>query len=60
MKILNELEDSGEEFMNKVASIYGTSHINIVTLLGFCLEGSKRVLVYEFMQNDPLRSLSLK
>ncbi|AES62876.1 cysteine-rich RLK (receptor-like kinase) protein [Medicago truncatula] len=54
VKILNELKDSGEEFMNEVASICGTSHVNIVTLLGFCLEGSKRALVYEFMQNGSL------
>ncbi|KAK2405280.1 LEAF RUST 10 DISEASE-RESISTANCE LOCUS RECEPTOR-LIKE PROTEIN KINASE 2.5 [Trifolium repens] len=54
VKILNELKDSGEEFMNEVASICGTSHVNIVTLLGFCLEGSKRALVYEFMHNGSL------
>jgi len=54
VKILTELKDSGEEFMNEVASIWGTSHVNIVTLLGFCLEGSKRALVYEFMQNGSL------
>ncbi|MCI41987.1 receptor-like kinase, partial [Trifolium medium] len=40
--------------MNEVASICGTSHVNIVTLLGFCLEGSKRALVYEFMHNGSL------
>ncbi|KAK2458724.1 LEAF RUST 10 DISEASE-RESISTANCE LOCUS RECEPTOR-LIKE PROTEIN KINASE 2.5 [Trifolium repens] len=54
VKILNELKDSGEEFMNEVSSICRTSHVNIVTLLGFCLEGSKRALVYEFMQNGSL------
>ncbi|CAJ2630684.1 unnamed protein product [Trifolium pratense] len=54
VKILNELKDSGEEFMNEVASICGTSHVNIVNLLGFCLEGSKRALVYEFMHNGSL------
>ncbi|CAK8574031.1 unnamed protein product [Lathyrus sativus] len=54
VKILNELKDSGEEFLNEVASIGRTSHVNIVTLLGFCLEGSKRALVYEFMQNGSL------
>ena len=54
VKILNELKDNGEEFMNEVSSICGTSHVNIVTLLGFCLEGSKRALVYEFMQNGSL------
>ncbi|KAK7357762.1 hypothetical protein VNO80_17058 [Phaseolus coccineus] len=54
VKILNELKDDGEEFINEVASISRTSHINIVTLLGFCCDGSKRALVYEFMSNGSL------
>ncbi|XP_038687885.1 LEAF RUST 10 DISEASE-RESISTANCE LOCUS RECEPTOR-LIKE PROTEIN KINASE-like 2.1 [Tripterygium wilfordii] len=40
--------------MNEVLSISRTSHVNIVTLLGFCLEGSKRALIYEFMSNGSL------
>ncbi|XP_064957404.1 LEAF RUST 10 DISEASE-RESISTANCE LOCUS RECEPTOR-LIKE PROTEIN KINASE-like 2.4 [Musa acuminata AAA Group] len=44
----------GEEFINEVASISRTSHVNIVGLLGFCLEGSKRALVYDFMPNGSL------
>ncbi|KAK4423543.1 LEAF RUST 10 DISEASE-RESISTANCE LOCUS RECEPTOR-LIKE PROTEIN KINASE-like 2.1 [Sesamum alatum] len=54
VKILNESKNDGEEFMNEVASISTTSHVNIVTLLGFCFEGSKRALVYEFMPNGSL------
>ncbi|KAI3453053.1 hypothetical protein Pfo_009716 [Paulownia fortunei] len=54
VKILHESKNNGEEFMNEVASISRTSHINIVTLLGFCFEGSKRALVYEFMPNGSL------
>ncbi|KAH1140340.1 hypothetical protein GYH30_029292 [Glycine max] len=41
VKILNELKENGEEFINEVASISKTSHINIVTFLGFCYHGSK-------------------
>ncbi|KAL0380793.1 UNVERIFIED_CONTAM: Rust resistance kinase Lr10 [Sesamum angustifolium] len=40
--------------MNEVASISRTSHVNIVSLLGFCFEGPKRALVYEFMPNGSL------
>ncbi|KAL2233404.1 LEAF RUST 10 DISEASE-RESISTANCE LOCUS RECEPTOR-LIKE PROTEIN KINASE-like 2.1 isoform X3 [Sesamum indicum] len=54
IKILNESRDDGEEFVNEVASISATSHVNIVTLVGFCFEGSKRALVYEFMPNGSL------
>ncbi|XP_065616661.1 PR5-like receptor kinase [Quercus suber] len=51
VKILNELKGNGEEFINEVASISRTSHVNIVTLKGFCFEGSKRALIYELMPN---------
>ncbi|KAL2561509.1 hypothetical protein GLYMA_20G118600v4 [Glycine max] len=54
VKILSELKDNGEDFINEVATISRTSHINIVNLLGFCCEGSKRALVYEFMSNGSL------
>ncbi|XP_014496699.1 LEAF RUST 10 DISEASE-RESISTANCE LOCUS RECEPTOR-LIKE PROTEIN KINASE-like 2.5 [Vigna radiata var. radiata] len=40
--------------MNEVASISRTSHVNVVQLLGFCLEGKKKALIYEFMPNDSL------
>ncbi|KAA8532695.1 hypothetical protein F0562_032728 [Nyssa sinensis] len=54
VKVLNKSKGNGEEFINEVASISKTSHINIVTLLGFCFEGSKRALIYEFMPNGSL------
>ncbi|KAJ1282416.1 hypothetical protein BS78_03G050100 [Paspalum vaginatum] len=54
VKMLKDTDGDGEEFMNEVASISRTSHVNIVTLLGFCLQGSKRALVYEYMPNGSL------
>ncbi|KAF3438586.1 hypothetical protein FNV43_RR21349 [Rhamnella rubrinervis] len=54
VKVLNTIKGNGEEFINEVASISRTSHVNIVTLLGFCVEGSKRALIYEFMPNGSL------
>ncbi|XVF71595.1 hypothetical protein PTKIN_Ptkin12aG0051100 [Pterospermum kingtungense] len=36
VKVLSESKGHGEDFMNEVASIGRTSHVNIVTLLGFC------------------------
>ncbi|KAL2321178.1 hypothetical protein Fmac_030147 [Flemingia macrophylla] len=57
IKILNASKKNGEEFMNEVASISKTSHINVVTLRGFSLEGSKRALIYEFMANGSLDKL---
>ncbi|WCJ21908.1 Protein kinase family protein [Euphorbia peplus] len=55
VKMLNvSKEELGEDFINEVAAISRTSHVNVVTLLGFCLEGQKRALVYEFMPNGSL------
>lgn len=54
VKILNISKGNGEEFINEVASISRTSHVNVVSLLGFCLEDSKRALIYEFMPNGSL------
>ncbi|CAL9779702.1 unnamed protein product [Musa acuminata subsp. burmannicoides] len=54
VKLLTASKGNGEEFINEVVSISRTSHVNIVSLLGFCLEGSKRALVYEFMPNGSL------
>ncbi|XP_058008460.1 LEAF RUST 10 DISEASE-RESISTANCE LOCUS RECEPTOR-LIKE PROTEIN KINASE-like 2.1 [Hevea brasiliensis] len=54
VKVLNASKGEGQEFINEVASISRTSHINIVTLLGFCFEGQKRALIFEFMPNGYL------
>nr|CAD1823505.1 unnamed protein product [Ananas comosus var. bracteatus] len=50
----NKIQGNEEEFINEVASISRTSHVNIVRLLGFCLDGSKRALIYDFMPNGSL------
>ncbi|KAK3421626.1 hypothetical protein EUGRSUZ_G02254 [Eucalyptus grandis] len=57
VKLLKNLKGDGEEFINEVASISRTSHVNIVSLLGFCFEGSKRALVYEFIPNGSLEKI---
>jgi len=54
VKVINESKGNGEEFINEVASISRTSYMNIVSLLGYCYEGNKRALIYEFMPNGSL------
>jgi len=54
VKLLHLSKGNGEDFVNEVMSISRTSHVNIVSLLGFCLEGSKRALIYEYMPNGSL------
>jgi hypothetical protein len=60
VKILKESRGNDEEFINEVASISRTSHVNIVTLMGFCFEGPKRALIYEFMPNGSLEKFIYK
>ncbi|XP_031277513.1 PR5-like receptor kinase [Pistacia vera] len=54
VKVLKESKGNGEEFINEVASISRTSHVNIFAFLGFCYKKKKRALIYEFMSNGSL------
>ncbi|VVA40996.1 PREDICTED: LEAF RUST 10 DISEASE-RESISTANCE [Prunus dulcis] len=60
VKVLSESKGNGEDFINEVASIGRTSHVNIVTLCGFCYERNKRALIYEFMPNGSLENFIRK
>ncbi|KAK9676219.1 hypothetical protein RND81_11G062400 [Saponaria officinalis] len=54
VKLLNKMKGNGEDFVNEVLSISRTNHVNVVTLLGFCLEGNRRALIYEYLVNGSL------
>ncbi|KAA8531024.1 hypothetical protein F0562_005728 [Nyssa sinensis] len=50
--------DEGEtEFRAEMRVIGKTHHKNLVRLLGYCAEGMKRLLVYEYMSNGSLADL---
>ncbi|KAG2331640.1 hypothetical protein Bca52824_002820 [Brassica carinata] len=54
VKVLKDSKGSGEDFTNEISSMSQTSHQNIVSLLGFCSEGSKTAIIYEFLGNGSL------
>lgn len=49
-------QDSEREFENEVDLLSKIRHQNIVSLLGYCIHGETRFLVYELMQNGSLES----
>ncbi|KAK2977443.1 hypothetical protein RJ640_028604 [Escallonia rubra] len=54
VKLLGKSKASGQDFISEVGTIGRIHHVNVVQLIGFCAEGSKRALVYEFMPNASL------
>ncbi|KAL6269155.1 hypothetical protein ACE6H2_026066 [Prunus campanulata] len=55
IKKLEKVVGEGErEFQNEMNVIGRTHHKNLVKLLGYCHDGSNRLLVYEYMTNGSL------
>lgn len=57
VKLLSKSKADGQDFINEVATIGRIHHVNVVQLIGFCVEGSKQALVYDFMVNGSLDKL---
>ncbi|XP_051123085.1 rust resistance kinase Lr10-like isoform X2 [Andrographis paniculata] len=54
IKVMDQSIASEEEFINEVGTIGRIHHVNIVQLIGFCVEHKKYALVYEFLPNGSL------
>ncbi|KAL3819950.1 hypothetical protein ACJIZ3_005855 [Penstemon smallii] len=54
VKMLGQSVANDQEFISEVGTIGRIHHVNIVQLIGFCVEGSKCALVYEYLANGSL------
>ena len=54
------MEEGEREFRAEMTVIAQTHHRNLVRIVGFCIEGPKKLLVYEYMKNGSLADLIFK
>ena len=55
-----EIKEGDGEFRTEMRAIGRTHHRNLIRLLSFCVEGSHRLLVFEYMSNGLLANLLFK
>lgn len=53
-RLTTSSERGTEEFQNEVLLVAKLRHKNLVRLMGFCLDGEERLLVFEFVPNKSL------
>ncbi|KAL3647163.1 hypothetical protein CASFOL_008131 [Castilleja foliolosa] len=56
VKRLESINQGEKQFRTEVSTIGTIQHVNLVRLRGFCSEGSKKLLVYDYMVNSSLDS----
>ncbi|KAL3653401.1 hypothetical protein CASFOL_003082 [Castilleja foliolosa] len=59
-KLEKEVADGEREFQTEMKTIGRTYHRNLVRLLGYCLNGPHKLLVFEYMSNGSLADLIFK
>ncbi|BFG34898.1 hypothetical protein CerSpe_211720 [Prunus speciosa] len=56
VKILNNSNENGEDFINEVGTMCQIHHVNVVRLVGICADGFICALVYEYLPNGSLQN----
>ncbi|KAG6500479.1 hypothetical protein ZIOFF_040324 [Zingiber officinale] len=60
VKVLSsESKQGAREFLTEITAISGIIHDNLVKLYGCCVEGSHRILVYNYLENNSLAKFLL-
>ncbi|XP_015572844.1 interleukin-1 receptor-associated kinase 1 isoform X2 [Ricinus communis] len=54
LKFCTELQE--DEFEKEIKAINSVRHKNLVKLVGYCIDGDKRLLIFEFVPNKTLKS----
>ena len=55
VKVLSAESRQGiREFLTEIDVITNVKHPNLVELIGCCVEGNNRILVYEYLKNNSL------
>ncbi|KAK8562542.1 hypothetical protein V6N12_010619 [Hibiscus sabdariffa] len=54
VKQLESINQGEKQFRSEVSTIGTVQHVNLVRLRGFCSEGTKKLLVYDYMPNGSL------
>ncbi|KAG7579706.1 PAN/Apple domain [Arabidopsis thaliana x Arabidopsis arenosa] len=54
VKRLESISQGEKQFRTEVVTIGTIQHVNLVRLRGFCSEGNKKLLVYDYMPNGSL------
>ncbi|XP_015895441.1 cysteine-rich receptor-like protein kinase 43 [Ziziphus jujuba] len=61
VKKLSQSSNQGrKEFMNEAKLLARVQHRNVVNLLGYCVHGVEKLLVYEYVANESLDKLLFK
>ncbi|KAL3734098.1 hypothetical protein ACJRO7_023448 [Eucalyptus globulus] len=54
VKVLSNATTGEADFLAEASTIGRVNHMNLIGMLGYCAEGKRRLLVYEFMEHGSL------
>jgi serine/threonine protein kinase len=58
-KLSAESKQGVDEFLTEINVISNVKHPNLIQLIGCCVEGTNRLLVYEYAENNSLANALL-